>query len=203
MVVEVVLNLRGVDLGSQRQGVEEVLADNVVRLLILIQNTVDPLACSVKKADSLLDRSSETLDIRNERGRSGFGVLCAGDGLESTSVGVTIEDLVGNLNKETAVGSTLSVDGNRGADIASRLDILARLGRDGHVDGGVGECAGILVAEEVLDESAEAVEFVGGGVPAEEGLAAVGLESQSKHVLLVLDIDLDLVLLLGVGNGKA
>jgi hypothetical protein len=44
---------------------------------------------------------------------------------------------------------------------------------------------------------------VRGGVPAEERLAWRGLESQGKHVLLVLDIDLDLVLLLGVRDGEA
>jgi hypothetical protein len=203
VVVEVVLDLRGIDLGSQGQSIKEVLADNVVGLLVLVKNTVDPLACSVKKADSLLDRSSKTLNIRDERGCSGLGILCAGDGLESTSVGVTVENFVGNLNEEAAVGSTLSVDGNGSADVASRLNILARLGRDGHVNGGVRESAGVRAAEEVLDESAEAVELVRGGVPAEEGLAAVGLESQGKHVLLVLDIDLDLVLLLGMGDGEA
>lgn len=179
------------------------MADNVIGLLVFVKNTVDPLACSVKKADSLLDRSSKTLDIGDERGCSGLGVLCAGDGLESASVGVTIEDLVRDLDEEAAVGSTLSVDSNGSADVASRLNILARLGRDGHVNSGVGESAGVRAAEEVLDEGAEAVELVRSGVPAEQGLATVGLEGQGKHVFLVLDIDLDLVLLLGVGDGKA
>jgi hypothetical protein len=110
---------------------------------------------------------------------------------------------VGDLDEKAALGSSLGVDGNRGADVASRLDILAGLCRDGEVDGGVGEGAGIRGGEEVLDQSAEAVELVGGGVPAEKRFAGSGLEDQGQHVLLVLDIDLDLVFLLGMGDGEA
>ncbi|KAI6768357.1 hypothetical protein HG530_006366 [Fusarium avenaceum] len=167
VVVEVVLDLLGVDLGGKGESVEKVLADDVVRLLVLVQNTVDPLACPVEKVDGLLDRSTQTLDVRDKRGCSRLGVLCAGDSLESTSVGITVKNLVGDLDEETAFGSTLGVDGNGGADIASRLDILAGFGRDGHVNGRMGECAGVRRAEEVLDKGAEAVELVGGGVPAE------------------------------------
>jgi hypothetical protein len=110
---------------------------------------------------------------------------------------------VGDLDEKATVGSTLSVHGNGGADIASRLYVLARLGRNGHVNGGVGECASVRATEEVLDEGAEAVELMRGGVPAEEGLAPVGLQGQGEHVLLVFDIDLDLVLLLGMGDSEA
>ena len=110
---------------------------------------------------------------------------------------------MGNLDEEAAVGSPLGVDGDGSADVASGLDVLAGLGGDGHVDGGVGEGARVRATEEVLDEGAEAVELVRGGVPAEEVLAGGGLEGQGEHVLLVLDIDLDLVLLLGVRDGEA
>lgn len=110
---------------------------------------------------------------------------------------------MGNLDEKAALGSSLGVDGHRGADVASCLDILAGLCGDGEVDGGVREGAGVRGGEEVLDQSAEAVELVGGGVPAEQGLAGRGLEDQGEHVLLVFDIDLDLVLLLGMGDGEA
>lgn len=110
---------------------------------------------------------------------------------------------MGDLDEKAALGSSLGVDGHGGADVASCLDILAGLCGDGEVDGGVREGAGVRGGEEVLDQGAEAVEFVGGGVPAEQGLAGGGLEDQGEHVLLVFDIDLDLVLLLGMGDGEA
>lgn len=66
MVVKVVLDLLGVDLGGQGQGVHEVLANSVVGLLILIEDTVDPLACSVEEVDCLLDRSAEALNVGDE-----------------------------------------------------------------------------------------------------------------------------------------
>lgn len=110
---------------------------------------------------------------------------------------------MGDLDEQAALGGSLGVDGHGGADVASGLDILAGLGGDGHVDGGVREGAGVGASEEVLDEGAEAVELVRGGVPAEQGLAGVGLQGEGEHVLLVLDIDLDLILLLGVGDGEA
>lgn len=109
---------------------------------------------------------------------------------------------MGNLDEKAALGSSLGVDGHGGADVASRLDILAGLCRDGEVDGGVREGAGIRSGEEVLDQGAEAVELVGSGVPAEEGLAGSGLEDQGEHVLLVFDVDLDLVLLFGMGDSE-
>lgn len=108
-----------------------------------------------------------------------------------------------NLDEEAAVGRTLSTDSNGGADVASALDLLPGVGRDGHVNGGVGEGAGVRAGEEVLDEGAEAVELVRGGIPAEEGLSGVGLEGQGQHVLLILDVDFNLVLLLSVGDGEA
>lgn len=110
---------------------------------------------------------------------------------------------MGYLHEEAALGGALRVDGHGGADVASGLDILAGLGGNGHVDGGVRGGAGLSAGEEVLDQGAEAVEFGGGGVPAEEDLAGGGLEGQGEHVLLVFDIDLDLVLLFGVGDGEA
>lgn len=71
------------------------------------------------------------------------------------------------------------------------------------MDGGVRECASIGAGEEVLDQGAEVVELVRRGVPAEQRLAGVGLENQSKHVLLVFDIDFDLVFLLGMRDSEA
>lgn len=110
---------------------------------------------------------------------------------------------MGDLDEEAALGSALGVDGDGGADVAPRLDVLAGLCGDGEVDGGVGEGAGVRGGEEVLDQGAEAVELVRGGVPAQQRLAGRGLEHQGQHVLLVFDVDLDLVLLLGVGDGEA
>lgn len=179
------------------------MSQGVVGLLILIQNSVDPLAHSVQEANSLLHRSAETLDVGNQGGSSVLGILGAGNGLESASISVTVDDFVGDLDEQAALGGTLSVDSDGGADVASALNILTRLSRDGHVNGRVREGASIGAGEEILDEGAEAVELVGGGVPSEEGLAGGGLESQGEHVLLVFDIDLDLILLLGVRDSKA
>lgn len=110
---------------------------------------------------------------------------------------------MGHLDEETALGGALGVDCYRSADVASGLDILARLRGDGHVDGGMGRSAGLSAGEEVLDQGAEAVELGGGGVPPEENFAGRGLQRQGQHVLLVFHIYLDLVLLFGVGDGKA
>lgn len=65
------------------------------------------------------------------------------------------------------------------------------------------ESAGVRAGEEVLDQGAEVVEFVRGGVPAEERFAGVSLENQSKHILLIFDIDFDLVFLFGMRDGEA
>lgn len=63
VVVEVVLNLRSVDLGGQRQGAQEVLSQGIVGLLVLIQYAVNPLADAVQKANGLLDRSTQALNV--------------------------------------------------------------------------------------------------------------------------------------------
>lgn len=63
VVVEVVLNLGSVDLGRKRQSTHQVLTQSVVRLLLFVQNAVDPLADTVQQVQSLLDGPSETLDI--------------------------------------------------------------------------------------------------------------------------------------------
>ena len=203
VVVEVMLDLLGIDLGGQGEGGHEMLGESVVGDLILIEDTVDPLAHFVEHADGLLDGLAETLDIGDERSCPALVVLCAGDGLKSASLGVAVQHLMRDLHEEAALGGALSVDRNRGADVASRLDLVTRLGRDGKVNSRVRESACVRAAEEVLDEGAEAVELVGGGVPAEKGLAGRGLEGKGEHVLLVLDIDLDLILLLGVRDGEA
>jgi hypothetical protein len=59
-----------------------------------------------------------------------------------------------------------------------------------------------LAAVEVLDQSGESVELRGSGVPANQDFAGVGLQVQSKHLLVVFHIDLDLVLSLGVADGE-
>lgn len=203
MVVEVVLDLVGVDLGGEGQGAHKVLAQGVVGLGVLVEDAVDPLADAVEEADGLLDGLAEVLDVGDEGGGARLGVLCAGDGLEGAALGVAVLHLVGHLDEEAALGGALGVDGDGGADVAPRLDGPARVGGEGEVDGRVGEGARVGAGEEVLDEGAEGVELERGRVPAEEGLARVGLEGQGQHVLLVLDVDLDLVLLLGVGDGEA
>lgn len=55
MVVEVVFDLRSVDLGHERQGAHEVLAQGGVGLLLLVQDAVDPFADAVQQAERLLD----------------------------------------------------------------------------------------------------------------------------------------------------
>jgi hypothetical protein len=55
VVVEIMLDLRRINLGGERQSVEKVLANSVVGFLILIQNPVNPLTRSIEKADGLLN----------------------------------------------------------------------------------------------------------------------------------------------------
>lgn len=168
MVVEVVLDLVDIDLGGQRQGAHEVLAESIVGFLILVEHAVDPLANAVEEADGLLDGTAEVLNVGDEGRGAGLEVLGAGDGLEGAAVGVAVEDLVGHLGEEAALGGALRVDGDGGADVAARLDLLARVGGDSEMDGRVGEGTRVRASEEVLDEGAEAVELERGGVPAEE-----------------------------------
>lgn len=110
---------------------------------------------------------------------------------------------MGHLDEEAAFGGALGIHGDGRADVAPRLDVLARFRRDGHVDGRMGRRARLGTGEEVLDEGTEAVELRRCRVPSEEGLARGGLECEGQHVLLVLNVHLDLVFFFRVRDGEA
>jgi hypothetical protein len=71
------------------------------------------------------------------------------------------------------------------------------------VNSWVRECACFWACKEILDKSAEVVEFEAGCVPSEEDFARVGLQLQCEHVLLIFNIDFNLLLGLGVRDRKA
>lgn len=203
VVVKVVLNLCGVHLGRERQGVHQVLAEGVVGLLLLIEDAVNPLADALDEVGALLNGAGQALNVRNDGGDAVLGVLGHGDGLEGATLGVTVHQLVGHLDEEAALGGALGIDGDRGGNVAAGLDVGGRVGADGQVDGGVGEGAGVRGGEEVLDQGGEGVELVRSSVPTQKGFARGGLEGEGEHVLLVVDVHLDLVLVLGVRDGEA
>lgn len=179
------------------------LSEGVVGLHFLVQHAVDPFADAVQQTEGLLDRPAEGLNVRYKGRGAVLVVLCAGNGIEGAPVCIAVQDFVWHLNEEAALGGALGVDGYGGADVASRLDIFARLRGDGHVYGGMRRGPRLRAGEEVLDQGAEAVELGRGGVPAEEDFAGRGFECQGQHVLLVFHVHLDLVLLFGVGDGEA
>ena len=105
--------------------------------------------------------------------------------------------------EQAAVGGALGGDTDGCRDVGLGLNVLARHGGDGQVDGGVGPGAVALLAVEVLDEGGEGVELAAGGVPAEEDLLGVCAQVEGEHLLLVVHVDLDLLGRLGVGDGIA
>lgn len=86
MIVEVVLDLSGVNLGSQGERAHQVLAQRVVGLLVLVEDPVDPFAHAVEQIERLLDGAAEALDVGDERRGAGLGVLRAGNSLKSAAL---------------------------------------------------------------------------------------------------------------------
>lgn len=203
VVVEVVLDGLGGDLGGQRQVVHHELAQGLVGVALLVKNLAHVAGSALQQVLSLGDSGGKGFDVRDERGLARVVVGGGGDGLEGSAVGVTLGQLMGHLDEQARLGRAVWVDGGRGGDVGVGLDVLARLGGDGQVHGGVGEGARLGGGEEVLDEGGEAVELEAGGVPAQQRLARAGLEGQLQHGALVLDVDLDLLLILDVGDGEA
>lgn len=203
MAVEVVLDLEVGHLGRKRQGVHKILPEGVGAVTLLVEDLTDESGNTLQQVRDNLERLSEVLNIRDNRGGASFGVGGRGDGAQGRAVRVGDQQLVRNLNEETGIGGALRDNRHRSGDVRLCGDGAAGVGRDGEVDGGVGEGAGLWGGEEVLDKGREGVELVGGGVPAEKLLAGGGLEGQSEHVLLVIDIDFDLVVGLDVGDGES
>lgn len=146
-----------------------------------------------------------------------LGVHCA---RTATALRLGVAHLVGDGDEQAAVGDAVGVGADGGGDVGSDLDILAGLGGEREVDGGVGESALAVGGVEVLDQGGEGVELRGGGVPgsmsniapweirklllpSDKNLAGVRLEVESKHGLVVLHVDLNLLLRLVVSNTKA
>lgn len=202
VVVEVVLDGQVGHLGGQGKGVHEVLAERVVAVALLVEHLADEAGNALEQVRDGLEGLGEVLDVGDDGGGARLGIGGGGDGAKSAALGIGEEELVGDLDEEARLGGALGADGHRSGDVGLGLDGRAGLGADGQVDGRVGEGAGLGRGEEVLDQGAEAVELVRGGVPTKEGLARASLEGQGQHVLLVLDVHLDLVLVLGVGDGE-
>lgn len=150
----------------------------------------------------MLNRPAEPLEVGDHGYDSRLRVLRARNGSQGTPIGIAVEQFVRDLNEEAAFSRSLGVDGDGCANVTPRLDIFARLRRYGQMDGRMGEGARLGTGKEVLNQGAEAVEFVGGGVPAEQGFARGGFQRQGEHVLLVFHVDLDLILFLCVRDGE-
>lgn len=202
VVVEVVLDGQVGHLGSQGKGVHEVLAERVVAVALLVEHLADEAGNALEQIGDGFEGLGEVLNVGDNRGGARLGVGGGGDRAQGAALGVGEEELVGYLDEEARLGGALGADSHGSGDVRLGVDGRAGLGADGQVDGRVGEGAGLGGGEEVLDQGAEAVELVRGGVPTQKGLAGVGLESQGQHVLLVLDVHLNLVLVLGVGDGE-
>ena len=149
------------------------------------------------------DGALELVEVGGDGLGAVLGVLGRRDELEAGALGVAVLELVGHGDEEARVGGALCGDANGGGNVGARLNLLAGLGADRQVDGGVGPCAVALLRVEVLDEGGEGVEVGAGGIPADEDLAGVCAQVQGEHVLLVVHVDLDLLGRLGVGDGIA
>lgn len=202
VVVEVVLDGLGGDLGSQREVVHHELAQGLVGVALLVEDLADVAGAALQQVLGLGDGGGEGLDVRDERGLARLVVGRSSNSLEGGAVRVALGQPVGHLDEEARLGRAVGVNGSRGGDVRVGLDVLAWLGGDGQVNGGVGEGARLGGGEEVLDEGGEAVELEAGGVPTQQGLARAGLEGQLQHGALVLNVDLDLLLILDVGDGE-
>jgi hypothetical protein len=200
--IQIPLNIRGLDLGSKSQGVQQELTHGGGGGGLLINDRLDISRHTVNHSQNLLNRALQRLNIRHHAGRALLSILSVGNGLETALISLAISELVGNGNEGGAVGSPLSGDTDGGRDVGPGLEILAGLGRNGQVNGGVRPCAVTLAAVEVLDQGGESVELGSGGVPTDENLARVGLQVESEHLLVVFHIDLNLVLGLRVAHGE-
>jgi hypothetical protein len=145
----------------------------------------------------VLDGVLELVEVGGDVGDAVLVVLGGRDELQARLLGLAVLDLVGDGDEQARVGGALGGDANGGGDVGPRLDLLARLGGHGQVDGRVGPCAVALLAVEVLDEGGEGVEV------ADQDLAGVRAQVQGEHLLLVVHVDLDLLGRLGVGDGVA
>lgn len=201
--IQVALNVCRVDLRRQRQGIHEELAKGAGRLGLLVQNVVDVVGNALKHLQDLLNGALQGLDVGQDGLLTALAVLGGGDELQTALLRLAILDLVGHGNEQAAVGGALGGDTNGSGDVGARLDVLAGLGGDGQVHGGVGPSAVALLAVEVLDQGGEGVELGRGSIPADQDLAGVGAQVQLQHLLLVVHVDLDLLLGLGVGDGVA
>lgn len=201
--IQVTLNVLRVDLGSQRQGVHQELAQSRAGLGLLIQNVAHVVGDTLNHLEDLLNGALQRLNVGLQHLRTVLSFLGSRNQLETTALGLAVLDLVRNGDEQAAIGSALGGDTNGCRDVCLGLNVLSGHGGDGQVDGGVGPGAVALLAVEVLDEGGEGVQVGRGGVPAEQDLLGVCAKVQLQHLLLVVHVDLDLLLGLGVGDSVA
>jgi hypothetical protein len=201
--VQVALNVGGVNLRCQAEGVHQELAQRRRGLSLLVENVVDVVGDALEHVQDVPDGVLELVEVGRNFGDPVLLVLGGRDELQARLLGLAVLDFVGNGDEQARVGGALGGDTNGGGDVCPRLDLLARLGGDSQVDSGVRPCAVALLAVEVLDEGGEGVQVAAGGVPADEDLAGIRAQVQGEHLLLVVHVDLDLLGRLGVGDGIA
>jgi hypothetical protein len=200
--VQIPLNVRGLDLGGKSQGVQQELTHGGRGRGLLVNDRLHVSRHTVDHSQNLLNRALERLNIGHHAGTALLRILGIRNGLEAALISLAISELVRDGNERSAVGSPLSGDTDGGGNVGPGLEVLAGLGRNGQVDGGVRPCTVTLAAVEVLDQGGEGVELGSGGVPTDENLTRVGLQVQGEHLLVVFHVDLDLVLGLRVAHGE-
>lgn len=203
VVVEVALDVLGVDLGGEAQSVHEELAEGRRGLGLLVDHVVNVGGDALEHLEDVGDGALESLEIGDDGLRAVLAVLGRRDELQAGLLGLAVLELVRDGDEEARVGGALGSHADGGADVGAALDLLAGLGADRQVDGRVGPGAVALLAVEVLDEGGEGVEVAAGGIPADEDLAGVGAQVQLQHLLLVVHVDLDLLGRLRVRHGIA
>jgi hypothetical protein len=201
--VQVALNVGGVDLGCQAEGVHQELAQRRRGRSLLVEDVVDVVGDALEHVQDVPDGVLKLVEVGRNLSNPVLLVLGGRDELQPRLLGLAVFDFVGNGDEQARVGGTLGCDTNGGGDVCPRLDLLAGLGRNSQVDGRVWPCAVALLAVEVLDEGGEGVQVTAGGVPADEDLTGVRAQVQGEHLLLVVHVDLDLLGRLGVGDGIA
>lgn len=200
--VQVTLNVSGLNLRCQSQGVEQVLTQGRRSRSLLVNDRLNVAGNTVDHAQNILNRTLQSLDISEDVGTTLLSITGRSNSLQTTLLGLTVADLVRDGDEGGAVGGSLRGHTDGGGDVGASLDVLSSLGGDGQVNGRVRPCAITLAAVEVLDQSGKGVQLGRGGVPTHEHFLGVGLQVQRKHLLLVFHVHFNLVCRLRVSNSE-
>ncbi len=114
MVVEVVLDGGIVHLGSQRQGIHQVLAHSLVAVALLVEHLANVAAHTLEQAADRLQGAGQPVDIRHDGRLPGLGLGGGRDGAQRGALGVGEEQTVGYLDEKAALGGAVDVDGHGG-----------------------------------------------------------------------------------------